>query len=388
MKKTELLIISSQVPFRGGMSTTAYNLSSSLGSWFDVTCIFFLSGPVQDCDPHNIGNVHTLKMPTTYKANRWFFRFLFLLSGKKVFNISGLNSRNFRSTIKEFLVIQSLNPKIVLCNVPLFFNDVDSIFPGKTVILLVNGCSNLNPLWKFGLDANTLLSEVNKVNGLNRITPIRFPENLKGPVVFNSKLTRDIYNVIGFYSGPGIIKFSNIKPFSNEPINCFTERKYEIAFIISKFNRVEKNAQLALNIFCKFPHKQKLLVGEESYKYSYIPNTTFLGPVTQNEIQELLSNTKLVLITSYFDSSPGLLMESIWAGANVLISENVGWNECLPDGSVVLDYFNLNEWVQKANVLMKEKLDYSEYLSMIKDCGNGIIELIEEEQKKSKGNNQ
>lgn len=132
-------------------------------------------------------------------------------------------------------------------------------------------------------------------------------------------------------------------------IKNFNERKYDIAFIVSMFSRKVKNPELALEIFKHFPSQNKIAIGEGSSDFENCPNTLVMPLMHQADIYKILNDTKVVLITSYYDSSPGLQAEAILMGANILSSKNVGWSEALDPTSVVTDYFNIDEWVDKTN---------------------------------------
>jgi hypothetical protein len=113
--------------------------------------------------------------------------------------------------------------------------------------------------------------------------------------------------------------------------------------------------------------------------FNNLLKTNLLGLISQVSIFKILSQTKLIIIPSYFDSSPSVVSEAIINGANVLVSKNVGWNEYLPKECVVENYFDKDEWIYKANWLLNNHADYYEYLQLINGAEQQILGWVDKQ---------
>jgi hypothetical protein len=99
--------------------------------------------------------------------------------------------------------------------------------------------------------------------------------------------------------------------------------------------------------------------------------------MTQKELAKTLSETKLLIIPSHFDSSPSLMAESVLNGCNILLSKNVGWNETIDERCVVQNFQNHNEWVSKIEYLVDNELENNEFLDIINNSKQEIYSLID-----------
>ena len=251
--------------------------------------------------------------------------------------------------MKYLLFKTKFNPDLVIINIPVYFKVIHRIFKGKKILFIVNGYSYLDKYWDKKIDVSTIINnELSNTKHLN-LTIDLFPEKFNGTIIFNSAITQHVYKALGHYIGDSSISFFNMLRVPEFKIKNFNERKYDIAFIVSMFSRKVKNPELALEIFKHFPSQNKIAIGEGSSDFENCPNTLVMPLMHQADIYKILNDTKVVLITSYYDSSPGLQAESILMGANILSSKNVGWSEALDPTSVVTDYFNIDEWVEKTN---------------------------------------
>ena len=86
----------------------------------------------------------------------------------------------------------------------------------------------------------------------------------------------------------------------------------------------------------------------------------------------------MLIVTSYFDSSPGVQSEAIASGANILVSKNIGWNDVMQTESVINDYFNINEWVEKISYLINNKVDNVKFKFILSNSVNSIKNFINE----------
>jgi hypothetical protein len=260
---------------------------------------------------------------------------------------------------------------MVITNVPLYINWVQNSFPKTLAIIGSN--QEMHFLAKSGKTALDLLnSKFIKPNKLELTTDLSNTN-----VIFNSELTRDIYLALGYKPKTQRVQYLNFAPYSllNNSMH-FNERNYSIGFITSHFSRRIKNPGLARNIFKLFPDENKLVIGNNHQDYSKISNTNYFDLVPQKVLAKFLSETKLVIITSYFDSSPSLLSEAIINGCNVLVSKNVGGNNLLGKESVIENYNDINEWKEKVTYLISNKVEYNNFQKQITNSKSEIINLL------------
>ncbi len=268
---------------------------------------------------------------------------------------------------------QKFFPQLIVCNVPLFFPWV-KLLPWKKKYII----GSLYPMIQLaekGLDAESFLSNPIEVVPETLNLPIHCPPMER--VVFNSNLTAEIASRLSNLNYRKNVLYFNFVPEFEFGYVEFPSRKYEMAFIASDFRRKVKNSFLAYTIFEKFYDKQKIVVGSNMEEFSSLMQTEIIPLISQKSIIRILHQTKLLVITSFFDSSPSVMSEAILSGCNVLVSKNVGWSELLPDECVVQEYKNLNEWVLKAKWLIENPIEYPAIQSLSKSAENEILNWVE-----------
>jgi hypothetical protein len=230
-------------------------------------------------------------------------------------------------------------------------------------------------LSKYKVDATTFINDTSiAVKKKIKPTDLSFE---KTNIVFNSALTKEVYDKFGIKTGNSFVQYFNFAPYKKEQTPQIEQRKYGLAFIASHFNRTVKNADLAYELFNAFPDEQKFAIGKESERFASIVNTEVNDMMTQADIMHHLADTKVLLVPSYFDSSPSVLSEAILNGCNVLVSKNVGWHEVLDERCVVQDYNNKEEWVSKVQYLLNNKIDYARFEAIVADSTESIISNID-----------
>jgi glycosyltransferase involved in cell wall biosynthesis len=146
---------------------------------------------------------------------------------------------------------------------------------------------------------------------------------------------------------------------------------------VSNTTRKVKNSALALNLFNEFPNLNKICIGKESSIFKNTENTIVEDLIAQEELFELMNDVRLVIIPSFYDSSPGILTEAISRGCNVLVSKNIGWNEYLDDKCVVNDFNDFNEWVSRVAHLTSYFESNDAFIQLISQSPTEILSLFE-----------
>ena len=138
----------------------------------------------------------------------------------------------------------------------------------------------------------------------------------------------------------------------------WNKKEMDIIFIASSLERQIKNYELFEKIIGGLQNnKLKIcIVGENKTKM--IPqNVIYIGEVTQEQAIELISKSKMVINTSFFDSCPTTLFEAIVSGTKYICSKNVGGSELLPKEYIVDDYKNVEAWMNTINKEMSSEFD-------------------------------
>ena len=73
----------------------------------------------------------------------------------------------------------------------------------------------------------------------------------------------------------------------------------------------------------------KIVIGDNNIFSDKIKNLTVLNQQKNDIVLNYMNNSKLLLMTSLFDSSPNTLFEAVQCGCNVIISKNIGIKICI-----------------------------------------------------------
>lgn len=378
MKK--VLIISGSYPNYGGQSTTAYNLLKLLKQHgYNAKSVYVNYYKNADVDPDKTGSSHriVLKKSIINILYNWYKNNINVPLG-----VEGQKVKNYYFYFKlllrfnYFQLTKGFYPDLVITNIPSYFWLVQKIFSRKKLLFVIGSSPEMILLSKHKIDACSFIADTS-IAAKKKVKPGELSFE-KTNIVFNSALTKEVYDKFGIKTGNSFVQYFNFAPYVKEQTPALQERKYGIAFIASHFSRTVKNADLAHELFSAYPNDAKIAIGKESERFSAIPNTEVHELMTQADIMHHLADTKLLLVTSFFDSSPSVLSEAILNGCNVLVSKNVGWHEVLDERCVVQDYTNKQEWIDKAQYLLNNKIDYSRFETIIANSTENIVGNIEE----------
>jgi len=383
--KHSIVIISAQPPGYGGQAIYAFELYRKLSARYRVNALFILSDnkyannfslPVEDGLAYR-----SLKLSKNVHLD-WFLQGSLKLLRKK---IRPLWRRAFNEILyyKILWFIRQIKqqkepPDLLICNVRDYFPVSKRLAKKFKLLHIIGGNAHLAELAEKKVDAQTAFE-----SGIQNYRPLYLN---KGKAVdnmhflFNSKLTHDSYTRLeSFHVANAYVSCVNFLPCENtfSPMP-FEKRPYAIGFFASNLNRKIKNCALAIEVMKKFPDFNHIITG--LYHEQYDPRLPFIHAKnlqTHDQLMQILANVKLVIIPSYFDSSPAIMGEALAMGANVLISRNVGWNEIFPKTSVVKNFYDFDEWMFKTEHLLKENVDYSEVLEVLKQGEKNIKNIIE-----------
>jgi len=102
----------------------------------------------------------------------------------------------------------------------------------------------------------------------------------------------------------------------------YSERKYDLCFIASKWDRVIKNGRAVKELAREFSQSRIAVVGVIQGLESV--NVDTYGLVSHKDAVDILANSRVLVIPSMYDSAPGVYAEAIVAGCNVVCGPNVG----------------------------------------------------------------
>ena len=133
-------------------------------------------------------------------------------------------------------------------------------------------------------------------------------------------------------------------------------RKYDIGFAASCCNRDIKNIKLFIDIITKpqLIEKTKIIVGKNSEQYRNIEKCTCFDILHHDDLMKQIKNTKLIIITSHYESLSNFMIESINSGCNVLISDTIGGNEFIVDECIANTD---SEFLEKTSILLEKQVN-------------------------------
>ena len=134
--------------------------------------------------------------------------------------------------------------------------------------------------------------------------------------------------------------------FSNRKIVRIEDKKYDIIFSCSNFEREEKNSKFFLDLLNILNKNLKILIiGNNQEIIFRSKNIIQKNYLTKRKFDSLLHQTKIVLIPSKFDSSPNLFFESFDNNCIPLVSKNCGIPSLFR--SFQISTFDLKKWSLK-----------------------------------------
>jgi hypothetical protein len=311
------LFISYDIPGLGGAATNIYEI---FNYWKDKypCCVLFIS-------ESTMFNSNNNKIFVTNQENLHenITKILKILNNYENVTIIFKIYSVFNSVITKYFTQSNIKKKIYLCS----------------------GLKTINKLVQ------------NNVNIYKKTDSIKIEEKDFIPInetdvtVVNSNLTYKFLKNMHHNNKIKIINTSII--FKN--INLNTEFKYDIIFSSSSYRRIVKNPDLAIRLFSysRMHHLKKVIIGSNFPNYiKNIPNMIYIDKnIDNNAFIQLLRNTKILFLPSFYDSMPNILYEAICNGVTPVISNKV---ECtiLPNRL----FFDINSKLQIIANLISDAL--------------------------------
>ena len=333
ISKFSVLVSSTQYPGYGGAATNAYNIIKK----FQKEKNMIVSGLFihndnnikEKCNPDNLPNI---------------FGGLY----------SEMNSDYF-----YYYYLSKINttPDIAFCKNCMSPNIIKRLFPNCIIIFLVSGIMGFR----------SLENGANQIKNFNRYKKKQEIDSINNSqlILCNSDLTISYFNKIyedlkNLYLKPiDTTKYnvSNIKPYKS------IDRSIDITIIVSNVERPVKNAKffqkiLNTNILSKYNIK---IIGNNADELFKKYNVDISPLITQQEVIDILKDTKIIIIPSLFDSNSNTFREAVFCGVLPFISINVASPRKYPKYFIINNY-NPEEWANKINkTLINFKEIYKKY---------------------------
>lgn len=340
-KKINIICSSVDAPYMGGSATNLYRIIKELADIkeFNIYGIF-ISNFKTNHNPDRLNNI--IHIPLNEEMENK------LIDLKKIIN-------NKIGHI-DFILCKSY--KII----PLF----KKIFRGSKIIFTPSGIINNNIIFgkKYLLDMNIGKNDSSEKNDNDMDTNYQhlndYSIKQSDMLVPNSLLTYNVINKI--YSNPPNLYFPiSLSNIINEKINDnnFMDRSYDIIFCAYNWKRKCKNYDLALKII-NHPslEKYKIIIVGENHNGKYGNNVISKNYMKNLQLLELLTNVKVLVVPSRFDSNPNILTEAIVSGCNVVTSRNVGNYENLDKKCIVDNYQNVEDWIEAIKKCSEQRFPY------------------------------
>jgi len=345
-EKKKVLFITVDIPGVGGSATNTLNLINNLKDIWDIYSIFIDS------------NTNTI------------------INGLENYIIIN-NDNNIINNLNEYKKNLTFEFNFIFCKNYKCLIYIKNVFKKSPIIFSPSGIRTISNLVNSDYILNAQLNKMNNyieyTNPNSIVNFIRENDtkldflafNYSDIIIPNSKLSWEIINKI--YGDEKRINMpiytTNIDYIkkSEQKLIDFASRPNDIIFCCYSWSRGCKNINLVKNILKRFEDKLKIIVIGKKFdlddNFSIKTNIELIENVPNEKIKEYFKKTKTLVIPSFYDSNPNVLIEAIDMGCNIVTSRNVGNNEFLSLESIVNDYNNLDEWENKIICSLKTKLD-------------------------------
>ncbi len=361
--KYNVLICSIDTPHIGGAATNAYNLMREMKEYYNITGLF-ISSKYNTIDPENLGNINFLEMNQNIEdtANELINR---IINERKIDCI-------FVKNYKCYCIIYRTLLKLGY-DIPIIFSPSGSRFMN---LEKNNNMNNMEDIYdeESLLDSNIynieLIRTMDTKNLYELITEYDnqleyYVINKAKYILPNSNITFNLLNQV--YNNLNTIHFPiNITYIDYEKIVINkNKREYDYGFVCYSWKRKIKGLDITKKIIERLTklNKKILIVGYNS-GYKNGNNITSINNLQHDELIKYLQNTKTVIFTSYYDSSPNVLKEALSCDCNVVLSTNIGNYDLINSKYVVTDIQNIDEWIEKIN--LSEKVSQENKISIDK----------------------
>lgn len=337
----KILIISTQYPFYGGAATLAYKMHEKLVELgYQSYCMFLHNNNRCNYNPYNIKNVYISNLENDFK-----------------------NKESCQKYYKDYLKICN-NPEIVIGINYISPIIGKNLYPQSKVYYYITGNRYIS---KYNLSAQEYLNSEER--NLDEIDDDElYCMNISDYIIPNSDLTLNIF--MKMY--PEFeIKYTKIIEFESLFSSGSTTKQennsmHDITVVSSRFNRNVKNIELINKIYSNERTKKynKACIGENS-KDNIQDATTHYGLKSHTETIEILRKSKILLITSKYESCSVTLLDGMNSDCIIISNINVAASKYIDD-NFVIDSDDPTIWIEKINNILSNYEYYKQIFKYIK----------------------
>ena len=345
LKDYKILITSTQYPGYGGAATNAYGLLKFLKEkGINVCGIFYDNSAIKNninVDMDNIGGVYKTRL---MRYDRYFYNGL----------MRECTTSIYKSMKDE--IIQFLNGEP---DISISFNYVAPIvtkymFPSVINIYAVTGSSYLTHLPEPFID---YIQKDHTETFLHQNTIEKVCLNISDYILFNTNIMKNVftkcYPLFKYKFCQFPLDLTNM--MSYKLVNTPTERIYDICVITSRFDRDIKNIKLIKDIFSdkSISHMKKLAIGLYSNNtVGMYDNVTTFSLIEHKKVLEYISQCKILIMPSYFESASIVVREALLNNCLILSSNNIGLSDRLSEFFLCKSVLNKKEWIEKIHIIV------------------------------------
>ena len=342
-KNIRVLFICCDIPNIGGAATNTYNMLNNFEDSYGI----FLSNVEGKLDPDNTGRVYQVNINENLEEN---------------FN------KIYKDLEDKIDLVFYKNYKVFVYTHHLIKNKI-KIFSPSGLRYLTNQISN-DSIWFRDYDLNNKILIPNKnitYNGDNLLKFVRKNDKYLEDYVLNncdyilpnSFITHHIIHSCKRFNYKLLqpIHLTNINFKIKKKLKNYSKRKYDLLFIAYNWSRLCKNYKLVRWLVERFELKDKKICIIGGGQKEYVnKNIDVIDYMEHKDLFKILEDTKVVVIPSFYDSNPNVLIEAVSYGCNVISSVNVG-NAIFLNPMCIVENFRENEnWLNK---ILEVKKSYS-----------------------------
>lgn len=329
IEKLNILIASTQYPSYGGAATNAYNIIKYFKKNNNINTFGLFIDNCDDIDK---------------KADP-----------DKIENVYGINYREFSYTDIQGYIFRLFGkmPDIAFCKNCMAPKLIKNTFPTCINIFLVSGIWGFSQI-EFGVNELTDFTDIRRI-------PEEKSIELTNLIICNSNLTISYFKKIYHDIIHNKLHEKQIDTTKYNVMNTYNInydiKNIDIISIASNVKRPVKNISFLSKIlsFDKNLKKYKtVIIGENSeelfddIKYN---NLSLLPLLKQNQVENYLNKSKIIIIPSFFDSNSNVFREAVFNGVIPLISCNVAHPPNFPR-FLIFDNYDEIEWAYKINYIL------------------------------------
>lgn len=369
--KKNVLFVTVDTPGIGGAATNTYNLISNLHDDFNVYSIFVTDDDIDKIE--NLENYFILKNNT--------------------------NLIELLNNIYEYFLTSNIEIHTIFCKNYKVLINIKNVFKNINIIFSPSGLRHITNLAQDNyvnyLEVKTFSNaiynntySVQKFFTMNDIYLDYLAMLYSDVIIPNSVLTFNLINkiypktVFNNLFIPVYTTNINLLKYENNPTKNWSDREYDILFCAFSWSRQCKNVEIIYKIINNTKDKKIMVIGKNfdlEAVYNKSNTIKYVANLTNSQIQKIYTKCKILVIPSFYDSNPNVLIEAVSNGCGIITTNNVGNSENINEDNLVLEPNDLSEWINKIENL----LDTGNFVykgPSGSDIKNQLIKIISEQE--------